>query len=799
MATRAPNPRDFKSWEDAFQYPIPVVRKLEQQLRGNINESSEKLRSLVGASYRDLLGTAERIIGMDDDMTQLDGVLRGIGQNCNARSIERKVANHGKMSRVRREGLAVRRGLASTLALLQACLKTVTRLLKSDNRPLLVAKLLVLARLLYNSASRTSESAPALANLQSRLGDLRRRLLDALDRQTSDAGLERPQFLEAMTAYALITSSSPMDCLKQFLLVRQQALEEAITSTNEDDTTQSLNLIFQTVDLAQAFFPKRLPEALSRLKSFALLQDPDIRAITELDLDIYERWIADDVRRFTPWPRHDDLSSSQAMQVLEPWTRSSCQSWITGLGGALQQAHDAREIARMRERLLRHLIESSQKIPSSSRLELVTGLRETFQQRLFDVIESKTRVGQHLVADALQQRQLNPSVQAGIWDAALDSLELRNGAGRFRRQVMNRSLGRDGRLQKLGSSLESWSRSVAEVRSIIKSMKDGRWDEDLDVDDEDGENASVLQQQLGRDDPDALTQRLDERIKDSFLASLQLLQDAASSTTDTEDAGQTTAYLLRICRELKRQQIYPSSNTDVKTAVMNLISSLHAALPQAVVAQSSTYRTTYPNSLIPFDRTPAITLWEGSPPQPVQPSPACLRSLHELQKAMQALGTDLWTAGATDTVKDVFGAVVVESVERLVIHVPVAKVNGGHSPERNQEDSSDSVPKDDGNDGENHDNVEDNNHDTEDGSKMNDSSNGKREIALQTFFDVLYLQHVLRPSRKRAEGNGLAGLDDVAQKLQQEVVGSDGLERLEKSSLDYYKRTYLLFGILVGS
>ena len=47
-ATEAPDPRTFQSWEDAFKYPIPVVRKLEQQLRTNADDNREKLRSLVG-------------------------------------------------------------------------------------------------------------------------------------------------------------------------------------------------------------------------------------------------------------------------------------------------------------------------------------------------------------------------------------------------------------------------------------------------------------------------------------------------------------------------------------------------------------------------------------------------------------------------------------------------------------------------------------------------------------------------------------------------------------------------------
>jgi hypothetical protein len=48
MTAQLPDPRDFKSWEDAFSYPLPAVRKLEQQLRSNAVDNREKLRSLVG-------------------------------------------------------------------------------------------------------------------------------------------------------------------------------------------------------------------------------------------------------------------------------------------------------------------------------------------------------------------------------------------------------------------------------------------------------------------------------------------------------------------------------------------------------------------------------------------------------------------------------------------------------------------------------------------------------------------------------------------------------------------------------
>jgi hypothetical protein len=48
MASEGPDPLAFKTWEDAFQYPIPTVRKLELQLRNHGEDNRHKLRNLVG-------------------------------------------------------------------------------------------------------------------------------------------------------------------------------------------------------------------------------------------------------------------------------------------------------------------------------------------------------------------------------------------------------------------------------------------------------------------------------------------------------------------------------------------------------------------------------------------------------------------------------------------------------------------------------------------------------------------------------------------------------------------------------
>ncbi|KAL9039153.1 MAG: hypothetical protein Q9180_002701 [Flavoplaca navasiana] len=93
MAGEAPDPKTFGSWEDAFQYPIAAVRGMERQLRNDIASNREKLRSLVGASYRDLLGTAESIIQMDGQMQQVETYIGDMGMRCNSRLLEKKAAN----------------------------------------------------------------------------------------------------------------------------------------------------------------------------------------------------------------------------------------------------------------------------------------------------------------------------------------------------------------------------------------------------------------------------------------------------------------------------------------------------------------------------------------------------------------------------------------------------------------------------------------------------------------------------------------------------------------------------------
>jgi hypothetical protein len=87
MASNTTDPQTFKSWRDAFQHPIPNTRKFEQVLRNHAEQNRQKLRIIVGASYRDLLGTADRIVAMDEQIHAVEDDLGLAGQKCNSKAI----------------------------------------------------------------------------------------------------------------------------------------------------------------------------------------------------------------------------------------------------------------------------------------------------------------------------------------------------------------------------------------------------------------------------------------------------------------------------------------------------------------------------------------------------------------------------------------------------------------------------------------------------------------------------------------------------------------------------------------
>jgi len=810
MATmQAPNPRDFTSADQAFAYPLPVVRKLEQQLRSSIADNKDKLRSLVGASYRDVLSTADRIVEMNSEMQRLDGVLGGIGRRCNASAIERVAGNQRLLSGSRREDLGAKRKVAAEVALLQRVIGVAGRMVRKGEGVLVVAKLLVLARLLHGSLAKGGEKVAMLESLRNNVATLRRKLMAVIDRQVTDGKVERMRLIDLLTAFSLATSSTPTDVLRHFLSVRQSVMKELIENSSErkqEAIVKTLDLLFTTLEQVQTIFPKRMADSLARLKLTRLLQDTDVRAIAELDLDLYERWIADDVRKYTSWPRHDELQISQARQMVEPWTLTTSQIVQEGIRNVTAALDDNGEVVRMREQVIKHLLGSPRNMMSLDKESMLESFRGVFMKRLENVMESRSKAVCTVVAQALEQKQA-PSKSPSLWHSSMADFELGRGAHKFRSEIVARSLGKDQNLQRLTSSLK-WSRSLEDMRKTIKDMRSTRWEEDLDLDEDDDLEAGKYQDSLGKEDPNALSLRLDSTVKGAFEDTITLLGDAVT-TEGTSDDGERYIFLFRLTREVARQPNFPSA----ADAYHTLLEKLYTTIAAHIAGQSLQYlrKRSDQDPSIPFNRTPALILWEGTPQLPVQPSPASIRLLHELRKVMQGAGPDLWTKSAVDAVKKVIQSKIAASIKTVVVDVaqPViastvereaetvpkssedVPTNGQDAHEGNENDVTTKKVADEKKEDEQEKSTEA----TTAEVSTQDAALSQRQIATQALYDVLYLQKLLAITPMAKDDRN--DVQDVVDALKEKSgVETASMERLQRSSMDYYKKTYLLFAIL---
>ena len=90
-----PDLSTLSSSADIFSNPsntLPQIRAIHKALLAAVDDKRDRLRVQVGSSYRDLLGTADAIVGMRADMDAVLGTLGRMGARCGRGAVGRKVA-----------------------------------------------------------------------------------------------------------------------------------------------------------------------------------------------------------------------------------------------------------------------------------------------------------------------------------------------------------------------------------------------------------------------------------------------------------------------------------------------------------------------------------------------------------------------------------------------------------------------------------------------------------------------------------------------------------------------------------
>jgi hypothetical protein len=795
-------------------YTLPQIRAIHTALHAQVSDVSSRLRTQVGGSYRDLLGTADTIAAMRADMDDVLRTLGGMGGRCGrgvvggkveglerfGRAVEGRVyvtatdggaAGWGKDGVEGRDlGVVARRGLLEGVGLgLRLVLSKAQGREKEGRgeRLVLGARLYVLGRLLVKSFEGRGDDGKVEAVRKSLETVHRGRLvrgIDAVLRSGSGRAMMHGDVLRALSAYSLATSSGARDVLRHFLNVRAKAIAMALELDEEErgardpkDVLRALELYTKTLLDVQTLVPHKLTEALVALKEDRLLENASLKEMEGLRLDVYKRWSGDEIQFYTPFIRHDDLDGKQARELLTDWAEKGSEVLLRGLEKTLESMTEFKAIVELRTSVLKLWIAEGGKGRGFDPSEMLDDLREAINKHMLRVLETKVAklrlVGSEVSAALDAWREGVTDRHQSFWDVDSLDTDLSNGAAQFTQDVVARLYGRNDAVSKVVTSYKSWFHVIDDVGQVVDQLKRQRWDNDVD-EIEDEETIEERQKLLSKDDPLALSEHLNRLLVEAF----KRLDGQLTASWDTQregpNNGAVAMYFVRLLRDIRAK--LPDLEA-VGGFGLSAVPSLHEAVAKAVI-------------ISPLDEFATVTLarktvvgrslWEGEPALPGSPSPGAFKFLRNLTAAMGDAGGDLWSPVAVGVLKQHLSKQMSEAWLEVLDTLVEAKVETKDADETTGEEVSDAKDAD--------------------GSKAEEEATEQepiesaaaaeqQDLRVQWLMDIYYLGLFLGPNQVSMK------------ELEEAVYQKSGLEtpakeRLAKASQEYYKRTNLLFGLL---
>ncbi|CAM1502976.1 Fc.00g077520.m01.CDS01 [Cosmosporella sp. VM-42] len=803
----------------AANHTLPQIRSIHKALHVQIEEKSTRLRTQVGSSYRELLGTADTIVQMRGDNNAVQELLGKMGGQCGRAVIGAKASGLARfVSTETKSDTAV----AARLRLLDACLLVVGRILKGGggldeglkkgDRLVLATKVLVLSRLLSKNMA-----AP-------KLGNLRRRLLRSVEKMLEKAGeeSEREDVLKALCAYSLATSSGARDVLRHFLHVRGEALalafevEESGRKRSTEDVVRGLKLYTRTLLDVQALVPGKLSHALAGLKGHPLLADRTLKQLEGLRLDVYERWCGEEIQYFTPFIRHDDLDGRQAREMLMGWSDKVTRVLLDGLKQTLEQMSEFKAIMDLRTNVLQLWIRDGGKARGIDPSEMQDELRDAINARILAVLDikvSKLRlVGSEVSATLGRWKDGITDDQLELWSDEGYDEALSKGAAPFVQEVVSRLYGRNDAVSKAAHCYRSWYHVINDVKEVVESLRKQRWDNDYD-EIEDEETIEARQQLLSKDDPQVLQERLDATLDKSFKELEEQMQKMWDERSSAANNGRIAMYFIRVLRDIRYQL---PERPAIKTFGLAMVPSLHRTI---AISTTTGWLRHFSQTELTHRRVAGRPLWEGEPPLPNQPSPEVFQFLSNLSLSMTYVGVDLWTEAAVKALKQRLSKVLCEMwLEALADVITEGKTEPSDDtkekmlkeaddgndinaiidpaydvgPEEEEEEEEKEI-KDEEKDGLDHDataaDVK-----AKPAIQIHLSPVQMTDLFTQWLFDISFLRCCI--------GSPTEGTRDEFKSLEEMVYertkldSASARQRIIKSSNDFWNRTNLLFGLL---
>lgn len=858
LSTLTSSSQIFSAAGGTPSYTLPQIRSLHKHIHVAIDDKQARLRTQVGGSYRELLGTADAIVRMRAEVDEAQAVLGRMGARCGRAVVGAKVAGLGRFA-AERDGVCEDRlgrrssGDAARVKILAGCVLVLGGLLQGraglqdGDRLVTATKVLVLGGLLVKSFEENKpgvEVKAALGASTKSLEKLRRRLLRSIDRvlETVGENTSRDLLLKALCAHSLATGSGTRDVIRHFLDVRGNAMASVFdveAHRSSMDVVKGLELYTKTILDVQYLIPNKLTEALSSLKKETLLSDTTLRGLESLRLDIYERWCGDEISDYKPSIRHDDLDGKQAVDMLTKWSAMGSEVLLQGLEKTLERTTEFKAITKLRTEVLQLWIRDGGKARGSDPSVMLGRLRQTINAHVAGVLDGKVHklrlVGSEVAATLEVWRAGVTDAQPSLWDTGSLDMDLHHGAGPFALDVVNRLYGRNDAVARAVTGYKSWAQVIDDVEEVVEQLKKQRWDNDVD-EVEDEETIDQRQQVLSRDDPAKLQERLHSALEKSFRELDEHLSKLWDANKGSENSGRIAMYLLRILRDIRAKLPKLESVRGFGLGMVPSLQEVTAATVAAAPVES------FASGGLARRKVVGRSLWEGEPELPTSPSPGVFRLLRDLTLAMGEAGTDLWSPAAVAVLrrhvsKELTGrwaaALEVHFSEGEVKPVdekPAVEADGDKAENGTKEDTAgdtedkagDKTPtesadgsKADKQDGEGatQESVTDEKPDA-----VEDPEASKAEAADESTTDKeadataeaaaaeklrrdllvqwLFDIAVLRLSISTAQtSDELKELEETVWK-KTDLEGTSAQQRLNKASQEYWKRTSLLFGLL---
>ncbi|KAI0180325.1 hypothetical protein GGR52DRAFT_238613 [Hypoxylon sp. FL1284] len=798
----APDTSKLTSSAEVFAaHTLPQIRAVHKSLHAQMDEKSARLRTQVGNSYRELLGTADAIVRMRADMLAAQDVLARMGGACGRAVVGAKVASlAGFRASADDADADPRLARVARARLLSACALAAGRLLRSGgpaegrgDRLVLAAKVLVLKRLLVSSFGPVDaldgEVRAAVEGARKSLNSLRRRLLRAVEKTLEKVGEEadRNDILKALTAYSLASSSGAKDVLRHFLSVRAEAMtyefdiEEHEKERDAENVLKGLDLYTKTLLDVQAIVPSKLSDALSQLKKQHLLADESLQGLEGLRLDIYEKWCGDEIQYFTPFIRHDDLDGKQAREMLSSWAQKGGETLLQGLRRTLEHISEFKTIVGLRTSVLQRWINDGGKAKGFDPSTMLNGLRDAIDERLLQILETRVAklklVGSEVAATVEAWQPGTSDQHRGLWNEEIVDMEASGGANQITHEIISRLYGRNDAVARVVTSYESWHHLIGSVGDLIDQLKRQRWDDGVEeIEDEDV--IAERQKLLSKDDPEVLQKKLDETTQEAFDDLDRHVTSTWKAASDSTDNGHISMYILRVLRDIRSR--LPNLN-GVKSFGLESVPSLHEKL---AIHVSTRPLEDFASSALTRRRVVGRALWEGEPALPTQPSTGAFKLLRDLVMSMGDAGLDLWTPAAVKTLKQSFGKQLVEVWRKELISEAVDDQHTNGDGEKTSEEKP-STPEN-GSAAEASNGTPPVEHTTQSKSEKD------KDIFIQWLYDIYLLQQCLG-DEVSSEESFVAFVEGAFEKTGLENGAKD---RLAKASQEYWKRTSLLFELL---